>query len=73
VRVRIEFAADDRPAGDPQILWADMPRKDYERLQKEIAAPDAADTTVWIPSRVDGSLETHDWIFRLSRIKVSEA
>jgi hypothetical protein len=73
VKVRIEFAAEDRPPGNPQILWADMPRKDYEGLKKQIAAPDAADRTVKIPSRIDGSRETRDWMFRLSLIKVTEA
>lgn len=73
MKVHIEFAAENRPPGDPQILWADMPRNDYEDLRKQTAAPDAADRIVKIRSRIDGSTKETDWMFRLSLIKVTEA
>ena len=72
MQVRIEFAPENWPAGQTQILWADMPRKDYEGLKKAIAAPDAADRIVKIPARLDGSQETQSRMFRLSLITVSE-
>lgn len=72
MKVRIEFAARERPPGDPQILWADMTPQEFDRYNKFINDPAEADRILYIPSRVHEDGPTKNWMFEAGRIKLRQ-